>query len=96
MCVQNQQCCHLHASMGLPFNAAHHAQRTRGSLLQSGWRTHSFEDMVTALGQEPATTEEMDALQKYLEKVQQVRQLARPLGTSGDLYQACTAVHAHK
>lgn len=32
-----------------------------------------FEEMVTALSQEPATTEEMDALEKYLNKTQQVQ-----------------------
>lgn len=33
----------------------------------------SFEETVVALSQEPATTEEMDALEKYLNKTQQVR-----------------------
>lgn len=33
----------------------------------------SFEEMVQALSQEPATTEEMDALEKYCQKIQQVR-----------------------
>lgn len=32
----------------------------------------SFEEMVQALSQEPATTEEMDALEKYCQKIQQV------------------------
>jgi hypothetical protein len=32
----------------------------------------SFEETVTALGQEPATTEEMDALAQYLDRTQQV------------------------
>jgi hypothetical protein len=51
--------------------------------LAVGYCMHRFEDMVMALGQEPATTEEMDALQKYLQKVQQVNAAAQLLLLTG-------------
>jgi hypothetical protein len=50
----------------------------------------SFEEIVAALSQEPATTEEMDALEKYLNKTQQVRATAGFAETTNKANKLCT------